>query len=168
MVTEESQSLRDRLARKIAANPTIKTAMLAETLGVSEAELFSNWPDDSVREVPAVRLEELLHALVPLGELYVICRNGAAVMEVSSAIASFSRSGPWLNVMGPGLHLHLRPQQVARIFRVVKKGNSPGESSVSLQLFDPAGNAALKFFLLEGKCLTAGSDYAELSARFPG
>jgi putative hemin transport protein len=152
--------LRERIARKLSANPRLKTAMLAETLAVPEAEIMRSMPAGFARELDPARSEQLIRALAELGTLYIVCRNPVAVMEVRGRFGGFSQSGPFFNVSGENLHMHLRLDRIHSIFAVQTSEGADGMSS--FQFFDDQGTAALKAFILPA---LAESDGASLQER---
>lgn len=141
--------LREQIARKLKANPGMKTAMLAETLGIAEGEVLRAMPGGLATELALDRLEELIRGLEPLGLLYVVCRTEACVAEIKGRFAGFSRSGPFFNVAGDNLHLHLRLDRVAQAFALRHPFDlEQSATSASFQFFQRDGASAFKVFLL--------------------
>jgi putative heme iron utilization protein len=158
------EELREKIARKLEANPTLKTAMLAETLGVPEAEVLRAMPEGMARELDATKAEEIIKSLEGLGTLYVVVRNAVAVMELHGQFAGFSRSGPFLNVAHAPLHLHLRLDRIATVFVLAPHGSEPANSA-SIQFFDPTGSSGIKAFILPGSGEKEGAVTAERVAQ---
>ena len=146
----DSVVLREKLVRKIEANPGLKTGMLAEALGIAEAEVLRHWPDDTVRELDPAPIESIIRGLETLGTLYVVVRNATAIIEVTGTFGGFSLSGPYLNVATEAVHMHIKLKGIAALFAVSKPPRSPeGTATHSLQFFDAEGTAAFKVFLME-------------------
>jgi putative heme degradation protein len=145
MTSHTAEGLREKLARKLAANPGIKTALLADALGCREADLFAVWPDDTVRRLDPTRSEEIIRSLEAMGPLYVVVRNPTCVMEVTGAFGGFSQSGPWFNVATENLHLHIQLGGIQSAYLRIAPGPG-GSPSASAQFFDTAGESCLKAF----------------------
>ncbi len=141
--------LREKLRKKLEVNPGLKTAMVADALGVSEESLLRAWPNDGeVNELDPQRCEEIVRQFESLGTLYVVCRTAGCVMETSGRFGGFSRSGPYLNVATDSLHMHIRPGEIGSIFLMERAPGASGSASLSIQFFTKAGDSAFKAFLL--------------------
>lgn len=153
------EDLREKIAKKLAANPGLKTGMLAETLGVSEAEVLRAMPDGYARELAVDDMEAFVTSLETLGLVYFVTRNEACVTEIKGRFGGFSRSGPFFNVAGEALHLHLRLDRVAAVFHVTPPAAEGRPSWPSLQFFTRSGETAFKVFLIESMQREAGDDW---------
>lgn len=160
-------TLAAKLARKIEANPSIKTAHLAQTLGVAEVDVLRHWPTaGEVRALDTARVEDLLRGLEALGRLYVVCRSASCVLEVKGHFGGFSRSGPYFNVATETLHMHILTGDIGAGFAVIRPGRDPARPMRSLQFFDHGGNASFKVFLLEGVCEAGGDEFTRLEEQW--
>jgi len=145
----DTAELKEKVARKLKANPRLKTAMLADALGVAEAEIMRAMPVGYATELDSDRAEDIIRELDSWGTLYIVVRNTIAVMEVKGAFGGFSQSGPYFNVAGENLHMHLKLGEVENIFAV--KPPTADDSTpplLSLQFFDGNGASGLKAFIL--------------------
>lgn len=141
--------LKEKIARKLEANPRLKTAMLADALGIAEADVMRAMPLGTNTELDATRSEEVIRGLEALGTLYVVVRNNVSVMEVKGRFGGFSQSGPFFNVAGENLHMHLKLGHVGAVFAVQSPAPEPGKQGMtSFQFFDKGGASALKAFIL--------------------
>lgn len=134
----------------IAANPRRMTVQLARELAVPEVEVIRALPQGQAVELDASRWEELIRAFEPLGKVHVIVTNGAVTLESFGQFGNFSTFAGYFNVQTATLDMHLRSEQLAAAFAVVKPGHMDGVSTVSVQFYDPAGHSAFKVFLSFG------------------
>jgi putative heme utilization carrier protein HutX len=146
--------LAQRVKDALANNPKVMTMQLARELGAPEGEVVRSLPDDRAVELDLSRWEELFNRLATLGKVHVIVTNGAATLEVEGEFGGFSTWGEFFNVQnGPGgLDMHIRYGELGSVFAVEKPSHLTGINTLSLQLFDRRGAAALKvFFNFGGK-----------------
>ncbi len=155
-----TEELREKIARKLEANPGLKTGMLADTLGVPEAEVLRAMPGGYANELKVKDIEAFITGLEKLGLVYFVTRNPACVAEIKGRFGGFSKSGPFFNVMGDGIHLHLRTDRIASIFHVSPPVREGKPAWPSLQFFQQDGAVAFKFFLIEQMQIEAGDDYS--------
>ena len=153
------EELREKVAKKLAANPTIKTSILADSLNVPEADILRAMPDGYARQLPIPDLELFVTKLQTLGLLYFVTRNDACITEIEGRFAGFSKSGPFFNVSGQALHLHLRLDRIHTVFHVTPPASQATPAWPSLQFFQSSGIAAFKVFLIESLQRQAGDDW---------
>ncbi len=159
------ENLREKVAKKVSVNPSIKTGMLAEALGVPEADVLRAMPEGYARELHIPNMEAFVTKLEGLGLVYFVTRNDACVTEIKGRFGGFSRSGPFFNVIGEHLHLHLRPDRIQTVFHVTPPASDGHPAWPSLQFYQPSGHVAFKVFLIERIQREAGEDW-EASLRF--
>ncbi len=123
------------------------TLQLARDLGVPEVEVIRAFPPDRAMELDIARWEELLRSLEAFGSVRVLVSNGAATIEVDGQFGGFSTAGEFFNVQTDTLDMHIRWQQLAAVFAVVKPGHMDGTATRSFQFFDQTGAAAFKVFV---------------------
>jgi putative hemin transport protein len=130
------------------ADPKLRARDAAEKLGVSEGELFA-----SRVGTDAIRLEdkpeEILAAVLPLGEVMALTRNESCVHERKGVYdnASFSthgkmRTGLFVN---PDIDLRLFMSHWKFCFAATEQ--TRGGPRKSLQFFDKSGTALHKIYL---------------------
>ena len=79
--------------------------------------------------------------------VHVIVSNGAATLEAVGKFRGFSAWNEFFNVQTDTLDMHIRWPELGSAFAVEKPSRMTGVSTLSVQLFDRAGHAALKVFL---------------------
>jgi putative heme iron utilization protein len=165
-MVEQAQAHRIRAA--VEKNPRKMTLQLARDLGVPEVEVIRVFPPDRVTELDVARWEELLRSLEALGPVRVLVSNGATTIEVDGLFGGFSTAGEYFSVQTDTLDMHIRWQQLAAVFAIVKPGHLDGIATRSFQFFDRAGAAALKVFLNFGGKISPEREAAfnELRNRF--
>ena len=152
--------LREKVAGKLAANPGVKTGMMADSLGVPEADILRAMPPGHATELLIKDMAAFIPGLEKLGLVYFVTRNGGCVCEIRGRFGGFSRSGPFLNVNGDGLHLHVRPDRIATVFHVNPPSSGDKPAWPSLQFFLADGSMTFKVFLIAAMQEEAGEDHA--------
>jgi len=168
-MTEPQADVARRVAEAMAKNPGAMTLQLARELGVPEADVVRALPDGQAVELDAGRWEEVLRAFEALGQVHVIVSNGAATIEAVGQFGGFSTWGEFFNVQTRTLDMHIRWPQLGSGFAVEKRSHMNDEvTTLSVQFFDRAGQAAFKVFLNFGGKPTAErkKEFAELRGRF--
>jgi putative hemin transport protein len=79
-------------------------------------------------------------------ELPIMCfvGNRGCIQIHSGPIREIRPMGPWLNVLDPTFHLHLRVDHIVEVW-AVRKPNSDGHVS-SIEAYDAEGNMIIQFF----------------------
>ena len=110
----------------------------------------------------------MLRCLEAAGPVRVLVSNGAATVELDGQFGGFSTAGEFFNVQTDTLDMHIRWQQLAAVFAVVKPGHTDGTATRSLQFFDQSGAAAFKAFLNFGGPIRPEREtlFIELRSRF--
>lgn len=141
---------RQRIEATLRSSPSQMTLQLARQVGVPEAEVIRLLPDGRSVELDVTRWEELFRAFEGLGNVHVIVSNAVTTCEVVGTFGGFSTWGEFFNVQTKSLDLHIRYGELAAAFAVEKPGHMDGVNTLSVQLYDRAGNAAMKVFLSFG------------------
>jgi len=158
-MTVNTEELREKVAKKLEANPGIKTGMMADALGVTEADVLRAMPDGYATELSSKDYESIIREIESLEQIYFVTRNGACVTEIKGRFGGFSQSGPFFNVSGENIHLHLKLRNIGSVFHVtppVPEGRPP---MPSLQFFQDDGVMAFKVFLVKQFKEEAGEDF---------
>ncbi|MBI1292175.1 hypothetical protein GC173_13185 [bacterium] len=155
------EDLREKVARKLAANPAIKTGMLADALGISEAEVLRAMPAGYAHELAVADMAAFVTGLEKLGLVYFVTRNDACVTEIKGRFGGFSKSGPFFNVSSEALHLHLRLDRVAAVFHITPPSTDGKPAWPSLQFFQTSGEVAFKVFLIESMQREVGDNWEQ-------
>ena len=77
-------------------------------------------------------------------ELMCFVANAGCVQIHTGTVHTIHRMGPWLNVMDPGFHLHLRQDHIAELWGVRKPADTGHVTSI--EAYDAAGNLIIQFF----------------------
>ncbi len=126
-------------------NPKMRERDLADTLGISEAQLLAAHLGQGVTRVTP-DLDVLMPAIMRLGEVMALTRNESCVIEKTGVYADY-RGGPHAAlVVNDEIDLRMFPGHWKFAFAVVKPLEGGGERR-SLQVFDAAGDAVHKVFL---------------------
>ena len=126
-------------------NPKMRERDLADTLGISEAQLLAAHLGQGVTRVTP-DMDVLMPAVMRLGEVMALTRNESCVIEKTGVYADY-RGGPHAAlVVNDEIDLRMFPGHWKFAFAVVKPLEGGGERR-SLQVFDAAGDAVHKVFL---------------------
>jgi putative hemin transport protein len=101
--------------------------------------------DDLAWQLDAGSIETMMRGSAEI-ELPIMCFVGSAgVIQIHSGpVANIATMGPWLNVMDPTFHLHLRTDHIAELW-AVRKPTSDGHVT-SLEALDAKGEMVIQFF----------------------
>jgi len=124
--------------------------LLARQLGVPELEVVRAMPSELATELDAAQWEAIIHAFEPLGDVHVVVTNTGATLEAIGSFGKFSTTQGFFNVQTPSLDMHIRIAGLASVFAVTKPSHTDGKDALSVQFFDPQGNATFKVFLTFG------------------
>lgn len=160
------EELQSKVEEKLKANPGIKTAMLAQTLGVPEVAIVRVLPDGRSKELDDSKMEDIIKDIEQLGLVYCVVRNPAVVSESKGVFGGFSKSGPFLNVAGKNIHLHLMLSEFKFVFAVNVPRTEETPPMYSFQFFQPSGMAAIKVFVIESMQKEAGFEFSESEKKF--
>ncbi|MEL6979998.1 MAG: ChuX/HutX family heme-like substrate-binding protein [Pseudomonadota bacterium] len=78
-------------------------------------------------------------------QIMAFAGNRGCIQIYSGPIFTVTQMGPWLNVMDPDFHMHLRLDRVASLWRVTKPTKLRGPIT-SLELFSAEGDLVLQLF----------------------
>ncbi|WP_323014186.1 hemin-degrading factor [Devosia sp.] len=176
----------------IAVEPEIPPAPAPESL-VDAAELRRRWRAMTdthqlfglLRELKLTRLAaldalgpdiawELDHAAVARlfeaaaeqqVKLMAFVSNRGCTQIHGGTVHKIQMMGPWLNVLDPGFHMHLRLDQVARVW-AVRKPTRDGELT-SVEVFDAQGEAIIQLFGQRGSGQPEPADWRALAESLP-
>jgi putative heme iron utilization protein len=163
--SDVSRQVQEALKR----NPGAMTMQLARELGVPEADVVRALPGGRAVELDAGRWEEVIRSFEALGPVHVIVSNGAATIEAVGQFGGFSTWQEFFNVQTASLDMHIRWPQLGAAFAVEKRSHMNDEvTTLSVQFFDRAGQAAFKVFLNFGgkPSEQRRQQFADLRARF--
>lgn len=159
---ERATALAGRRRALEAAQPGMRARDLAAALGASEAELVAArvGAEPDAASGAAIRLagdlRRLVERLPSLGRVMVLTRNDTAVHERKGVFGNISTSGHVGLVLNEAIDLRLFFAHWRCAFAVEEEVRSGRRRS--LQIFDAAGEAVHKIYLLEGESDGAAFD----------
>jgi putative hemin transport protein len=77
-------------------------------------------------------------------EIMCFVANEGCVQIHTGRVSNIQRMGPWINVMDPTFHLHLRQDHVSEVWAVRKPADKGHVTSV--EAYDAEGNMIIQFF----------------------
>lgn len=100
---------------------------------------------DFAWRLPAGSVEEMMRAAAQI-DLPIMCfvGNPGVIQIHSGPVTEIKTMGPWLNVMDPTFHLHLRVDRLAEVW-AVRKPTADGHVT-SLEALDDQGEMVIQFF----------------------
>ncbi len=110
-----------QIAEYFQTNPRAMTMVAARELGISEAQVMRNLPSDRVTELAAAQFQEMMDRLAGYEKVHVIVSNGATTIEAFGKFGNFSTHGPFFNVQGETLDMHIRQDEIDSVFTVEKR-----------------------------------------------
>lgn len=101
--------------------------------------------EDYAWKLGSAAVAEMMHASAREG-LPIMCfvANSGIVQIHSGPISNVQTMGPWINIMDPTFHLHLRQDQIAETW-AVRKPTKDGHVT-SLEAYDAKGDMIIQFF----------------------
>ena len=118
---------------------------LLRKLKVGRREALQSVGEDYAWKLQPEAVEEMLRASARI-EVPIMCfvGNHGIIQIHSGPVANIQTMGPWLNIMDPTLHLHLRSDHLAEIW-AVRKPTADGHVT-SLEALDAKGDMVIQFF----------------------
>lgn len=100
-------------------------------------------------------------------ELPIMCfvGNHGCIQIHSGPIAHVMEKGPWINVMDPRFHLHLRTDHIADVWAVRKPADR--EYVTSVEAYDKDGNQIIQFFGVRREGEIERADWRILVEKLP-
>lgn len=148
-----TSSKTEQIQEWFKADPSRMTMVAARHFEVPEAVVIEAVQGLlPVTELRAGEFQQIMEAMKEVGLVRIFVRSRACVMECDGNLgeANYSLSGPFFNVDGGGLDMHIIHKEITTAFAVEKKSHMDAEDhTYSLQFYDSHGDAALKIFLWE-------------------
>ncbi|MGG6896882.1 MULTISPECIES: hemin-degrading factor [Rhizobium] len=118
---------------------------MLKKLKIGRQDAIRTVGDDYAWKLDAGAVAEMMHASVREG-LPIMCfvANEGTVQIHSGPIFNVQTVGPWINVMDPTFHLHLRQDQIAEAW-AVRKPTKDGHVT-SLEAYNAKGEMIIQFF----------------------
>lgn len=139
MVQEVNPAVSETLRERWSAMQDVhQFAGILRTLKLSRRQAVRMIGDSFAWRLDAVSLPVMMERAVD-GHIPIMCFVGSrGCIQIHSGPTEHVRPlGPWLNVMDPSFHLHLRLDQLTEVW-AVRKPNSDGHVT-SLEAYDAAG-----------------------------
>ena len=118
---------------------------MLKKLKIGRQDAIRTVGDDYAWKLDAGAVAEMMYASVREG-LPIMCfvANEGTVQIHSGPIVNVQTMGPWINVMDPTFHLHLRQDQIAETW-AVRKPTKDGHVT-SLEAYNAKGEMIIQFF----------------------
>lgn len=91
--------------------------------------------------------------------------NRGCIQIHSGPVENVKETGPWINIMDPTFHLHLRLDRISSLW-TVRKPNSDGHVT-SVEAYDDQNRMIIQFFGKRGEGRREREDWRELAERLP-
>lgn len=136
-----------QLRAKMIEKDTLRPRDLAQTLGVTEADLVAAQVGYGAVRI-AANPDTLLPVICELGEVMALTRNDSAVHERTGIYEAFHPGDHAAMVLGPEIDLRIFPRHWVHAFALTsQKDKGPARS---LQVFDASGEAVHKVYPRDG------------------
>lgn len=145
----------EEIRQTLADKPKMRERDVAESLGISEAQLLAAQLGKGVTAVNA-HPDKVMHAAQTFGEVMALTRNASVVHEKVGVYENYHPGNHAAMVLTEDIDLRIFPSHWQHGFMVEKELEDGGVRR-SLQVFDAAGDAVHKLFLREESDLEAWS-----------
>lgn len=139
---------------------------ILRALNLTRHEALAMAGDDLAWRLEADAVATMMHRSVE-EQIPIMCfvGNDGCIQIHSGPITNVRPMGPWINVMDPTFHLHLRLDHIREVW-AVRKPNTDGHVT-SLEAYDANRNMVIQFFgkRHEGHC--ERSDWRSLAEQLP-
>jgi putative hemin transport protein len=164
--THAADELKARVAERLEKEPRVMTPTLAREFDVPEVEILRAHPADKVTELNVAngRMLDLIQALESLGRVHVIASNEGCVLEAYGYFGGFSETGPFFNVQTKTLDMHIKHNELAAAFTLIKPSHQDGQKTYSIQFFTKSGRSAFKVFLYKSVSERDGTEVEQVVA----
>jgi heme iron utilization protein len=161
----------ERIKRSIAEKPDGVLEFLADEHAVSLQFVLDCLPGTSTRRIDGVHFTDVLGDISEWGEVTLICHSKDSVIEFVGSLPPGKMGHGMYNLQGskPGMSGHLRPERCKSIYFVRRP--FMGMETLSVQFFNPAGEAIFKIYVGRDKDRQLRTDqvdrFAALEVRYP-
>lgn len=138
--------------RAVLADATLRPRDLAQSLGVTEADLLAAQVGQNVTRI-AAHPDRLMPAVQGLGEVMALTRNDSVVHERTGTYDDWHPGDHAAMILGPEIDLRIFPAHWVHGFAM--RNDSDKGPSRSLQVFDSSGEAVHKIYPRAGTDLEA-------------
>lgn len=139
---------------------------MLKKLKIGRQDAVRSVGEDFARRVRADAVVALMHAAAER-EADIMCfvGNHGAIQIHTGPVRNIQPMGPWLNVMDPTFHMHLRTDHIAECW-VVRKPTTDGHVT-SLEAYDAAGEMVIQFFGKRKEGMTERADWRDILESLP-
>jgi putative hemin transport protein len=135
-------------------------------LKIARQDAVRSVGEDFAHEVRADAVGELLRLAAERGtDIMCFAGNHGAIQIHTGPVVNLQPMGPWLNVLDPTFHMHLRTDHIAECW-VVRKPTSDGHVT-SLEAYDASGEMIVQFFGKRKEGMGEREDWRGLLADLP-
>ena len=135
-------------------------------LKIARQDAVRSVGEDFAHEVRADAVTELLRASAER-ETDIMCfvGNHGTIQIHTGPVKNIQPMGPWINVMDPTFHMHLRTDHIAECW-VVRKPTSDGHVT-SLEAYDASGEMIVQVFGKRKEGMSERADWREILDGLP-
>lgn len=139
---------------------------ILKKLKIARQDAVRSVGEDFAHEVRADAVGDMMRAAAE-AETPIMCfvGNNGTIQIHSGPIKNIQPMGPWLNVMDPTFHMHLRMDHIAECW-VVRKPTTDGHVT-SLEAYDASGEMIVQFFGKRKEGKVERDDWREILANLP-
>jgi putative hemin transport protein len=139
---------------------------LLRKLKVARQDAVRSVGEDFAHEVRADAVSELLRASAEReAEIMCFVGNHGTIQIHTGPVKNIQPMGPWINVLDPTFHMHLRTDHIAECW-VVRKPTTDGHVT-SLEAYDASGEMIIQFFGKRKEGMVERADWREILANLP-
>ncbi|MDO9414968.1 hemin-degrading factor [Pararhizobium sp.] len=138
----DTTELRDRWSKM---TDTHQFFGILKKLNIARHDAIKSIGEDYAWQLAPTAVEDMMRASAK-GEvpIMVFVGNHGIIQIHGGPVSNIQPMGPWLNVMDPTFHLHLRTDHIAEIW-AVRKPTADGHVT-SLEVYDAAGEMIIQYF----------------------
>jgi putative hemin transport protein len=139
---------------------------ILRSLELTRQEAFDLAGDDLAWRIQPGAIGSLISSAAGSG-LPIMCfvGNDGCIQIHSGPVTNIREMGPWINVMDPGFHLHLRQDHIRHAW-VVRKPNRDGRVT-SVEAYDAEGRMIIQFFGKRKEGQGERAEWRELAEGLP-
>ncbi|MDX3927107.1 MAG: ChuX/HutX family heme-like substrate-binding protein [Shinella sp.] len=139
---------------------------MLKKLKIARQDAVRSVGEDYAWQVRRDAVEPMLRAAAEK-ETVIMCfvGNPGTIQIHSGTVKNVQQMGPWLNIMDPTFHLHLRMDHIAECW-VVRKPTSDGHVT-SLEAYDAKGEMIIQFFGKRKEGMDERPDWREIATNLP-
>ena len=139
---------------------------ILKKLKIARQDAVRSVGEDFAHEVRADAVGDMMRAAAE-SETPIMCfvGNNGTIQIHTGPVKNIQPMGPWLNVMDPTFHMHLRMDHIAECW-VVRKPTTDGHVT-SLEAYDASGEMIVQFFGKRKEGKVERDDWREILANLP-